>query len=101
MLDEGKTAMNAQTKLPIIFAPTNELNSWSPRISTETTESVSGARASARFNAVLSSGAENTSTLEYSQRSGVNAALRIAPGRCRTARRRLFAPNHNFEHRLP
>lgn len=93
--------MKALTKLPITFAPIDGLNSWRPRISADAADSVNGARASARFNAGLSSAVEIATTQKFSQRSGMNATLRIAPRHCRTARRRLFAPSHTFEHRLP
>jgi hypothetical protein len=88
--------MNAQTKLPITFAPTGEQNSWIPQMSASNGETATGARALARFNVKRPS-----ATRKFSNRSGVNAAPRISPNRCRYTRRRLFAPSHIFEHRLP
>jgi hypothetical protein len=81
-------------KTSMIFSRTTPIESGKA-------ETRTAGRASARFTVNRVNAIENDKPRKSSRRSGVNAALRIAPVGNRYARRRFFAPSHTFEHRLP
>jgi len=87
--------------LPITFTPADTHDSWTQPISSVAAESAKGARASARFTVIPMDALRSKTPQNLSRRSRLNAARQIAYARNRYERRRFFAPNHAFEHRLP
>lgn len=89
--------MNAQTSLPIKFPLASELKAWFQPIK------ALGGRSSAVIYPTAARQVFESSRTAQPAAAGASrkAALRIAPSHCRYVRRRIFAPNHTFEHRLP
>ena len=93
--------MNKANKLNITFAPMNDQNGWTRPVSPDAVQSASLRGNSARFTVNLRVTPGVKTSRNSSRRTGADAALRIAPVRHHYVRRRLFAPIHRFEHRLP